>query len=164
MSKLFDAPPPAAFSSLAVATGNQADSRGSLISVDSNLSNSDRNSEKMDGCEKVRTIRRSARPRSRRVLHRCYANARPNCLRRGNCKSGVAVCVCWQFARPQSLIGYGSRCDKLDQAETRSLLMCFLHIMKTISEGMKLPERDFFFHAAFAFYHMFESGRSLLRL
>uniref|UniRef100_A0A671WIP2 Dedicator of cytokinesis 10 n=1 Tax=Sparus aurata TaxID=8175 RepID=A0A671WIP2_SPAAU len=79
------------FSSLAVATGNQADSRGSLISVDSNPSNSDRNSEKMDGCEK--------------------------------------------FARPQSLIGYGSRCDKLDQAETRSLLMCFLHIMKTISEG-----------------------------
>ncbi|KAM9734242.1 dedicator of cytokinesis protein 10 isoform 6-T6 [Menidia menidia] len=80
------------FSSLAVATGNQADSRGSLISVDSNPSNSDRNSEKMDGCEK--------------------------------------------FARPQSLIGYGSRCDKLDQAETRSLLMCFLHIMKTISEDV----------------------------
>uniref|UniRef100_A0A673AVC9 Dedicator of cytokinesis 10 n=1 Tax=Sphaeramia orbicularis TaxID=375764 RepID=A0A673AVC9_9TELE len=45
------------------------------------------------------------------------------------------VCICPQFARPQSLIGYGSRCDKLDQAETRSLLMCFLHIMKTISEG-----------------------------
>uniref|UniRef100_A0A8C5H8K9 Dedicator of cytokinesis 10 n=1 Tax=Gouania willdenowi TaxID=441366 RepID=A0A8C5H8K9_GOUWI len=43
-----------------------------------------------------------------------------------------------KFARPQSLIGYGSRCDKLDQAETRSLLMCFLHIMKTISEGEKL--------------------------
>ncbi|XP_028319600.1 dedicator of cytokinesis protein 10 isoform X10 [Gouania willdenowi] len=81
-----------AFSSLVVATGNQADSRGSLISMDSNPSNSDRNSEKMDGCEK--------------------------------------------FARPQSLIGYGSRCDKLDQAETRSLLMCFLHIMKTISEDV----------------------------
>uniref|UniRef100_A0A7N8WJA9 Dedicator of cytokinesis 10 n=1 Tax=Mastacembelus armatus TaxID=205130 RepID=A0A7N8WJA9_9TELE len=42
------------------------------------------------------------------------------------------------FARPQSLIAYSSRCDKLDQAETRSLLMCFLHIMKTISEGKKL--------------------------
>uniref|UniRef100_A0AAQ4RS03 Dedicator of cytokinesis 10 n=1 Tax=Gasterosteus aculeatus aculeatus TaxID=481459 RepID=A0AAQ4RS03_GASAC len=83
------------FSSLAVATGNQTDSRGSLISVDSNPSNSDRNSEKTDGCEK--------------------------------------------FARPQSLIGYGSRCDKLDQAETRSLLMCFLHIMKTISEGKNVP-------------------------
>ncbi|CAF97479.1 unnamed protein product, partial [Tetraodon nigroviridis] len=88
----FDAPPPAAFSFLAVVSGNQTDSRGSLISMDSNLSNSDRNSEKMDGCEK--------------------------------------------FARPQSLIGYGSRCDKLDQAETRSLLMCFLHIMKTISEDV----------------------------
>lgn len=47
----------------------------------------------------------------------------------------------FQFARPQSLIGYGSRCDKLDQAETRSLLMCFLHIMKTISEGEKSPFR-----------------------
>ncbi|XP_048121267.1 dedicator of cytokinesis protein 10 isoform X9 [Alosa alosa] len=81
-----------AFSSLAVSTGNHADSRGSLISIESNPSNSDRNSEKMDGCEK--------------------------------------------FARPQSLIGFGSRFDKLDQAETRSLLMCFLHIMKTISEDV----------------------------
>uniref|UniRef100_A0AAY5L4U1 Dedicator of cytokinesis 10 n=1 Tax=Esox lucius TaxID=8010 RepID=A0AAY5L4U1_ESOLU len=79
-----------AFSTLAVSTGNHADSRGSLISIESNPSNGDRNSEKMDGCEK--------------------------------------------FARPQSLIGFGSRFDKLDQAETRSLLMCFLHIMKTISE------------------------------
>ncbi|XP_066508092.1 dedicator of cytokinesis protein 10-like [Hoplias malabaricus] len=80
----------AVFSSLALSTANNADSRGSLISVESNPSNSDRNSEKMDGCEK--------------------------------------------FARPQSLIGFGSRFDKLDQAETRSLLLCFLHIMKTISE------------------------------
>lgn len=42
-----------AFSSLAVSTANNADSRGSLISIESNPSNSDRNSEKMDGCEKV---------------------------------------------------------------------------------------------------------------
>uniref|UniRef100_A0A672PJQ7 Dedicator of cytokinesis 10 n=1 Tax=Sinocyclocheilus grahami TaxID=75366 RepID=A0A672PJQ7_SINGR len=79
-----------AFSSLAVSTANNADSRGSLISIESNPSNSDRISEKIDGCEK--------------------------------------------FARPQSLIGFGARFDKLDQAETRSLLICFLHIMKTISE------------------------------
>ncbi|KAK1790469.1 hypothetical protein P4O66_014004 [Electrophorus voltai] len=65
---------------------NNTDSRGSLISIESNPSNS----EKTDTCEK--------------------------------------------FARPQSLIGFGSRFDKLDQAETRSLLMCFLYIMKTISE------------------------------
>uniref|UniRef100_A0A8B9QRY4 Dedicator of cytokinesis 10 n=1 Tax=Apteryx owenii TaxID=8824 RepID=A0A8B9QRY4_APTOW len=37
-------------------------------------------------------------------------------------------------SRPLSLIGSTLRFDKLDQAETRSLLMCFLHIMKTISE------------------------------
>uniref|UniRef100_A0A8C9MFJ2 Dedicator of cytokinesis 10 n=1 Tax=Serinus canaria TaxID=9135 RepID=A0A8C9MFJ2_SERCA len=37
--------------------------------------------------------------------------------------------------QPLSLIGSTLRFDKLDQAETRSLLMCFLHIMKTISEG-----------------------------
>ncbi len=48
---------------------------------------------------------------------------------------------CIQFARPQSLIGFGSRFDKLDQAETRSLLICFLHIMKTISEGETLNHR-----------------------
>ncbi|EMP37272.1 Dedicator of cytokinesis protein 10, partial [Chelonia mydas] len=40
-----------------------------------------------------------------------------------------------QIVRPLSLIGSTLRFDKLDQAETRSLLMCFLHIMKTISEG-----------------------------
>ncbi|XP_076837011.1 dedicator of cytokinesis protein 10 isoform X3 [Brachyhypopomus gauderio] len=82
----------AVFSSLALPTANNTDSRGSLISVESNPSNGDRNSEKMDVCEK--------------------------------------------FARPQSLIGFGSRFDKLDQAETRGLLMCFLHIMKTISEDV----------------------------
>uniref|UniRef100_A0A3B3RRE5 Dedicator of cytokinesis 10 n=1 Tax=Paramormyrops kingsleyae TaxID=1676925 RepID=A0A3B3RRE5_9TELE len=81
-----------AFSSLAVSVGNHAGSRGSLISIESNPSNSDKNSEKTEGLEKV--------------------------------------------ARPQSLIGYMSRFDKLDQAETRSLLMCFLHIMKTVSEDV----------------------------
>uniref|UniRef100_A0A8C0XUA8 Dedicator of cytokinesis 10 n=1 Tax=Castor canadensis TaxID=51338 RepID=A0A8C0XUA8_CASCN len=40
-----------------------------------------------------------------------------------------------QIPRPLSLIGSTLRFDKLDQAETRSLLMCFLHIMKTISDG-----------------------------
>ncbi|XP_066565426.1 dedicator of cytokinesis protein 10 isoform X3 [Amia ocellicauda] len=81
-----------AFSSLAVSTTNHADSRGSLISIESNPSTSDKNSEKADACEK--------------------------------------------FARPLSLIGSALRFDKLDQAETRSLLMCFLHIMKTISEDV----------------------------
>ncbi|XP_060098188.1 dedicator of cytokinesis protein 10 isoform X2 [Heteronotia binoei] len=42
--------------------------------------------------------------------------------------------TCEKIVRPLSLIGSALRFDKLDQAETRSLLMCFLHIMKTISE------------------------------
>ncbi|XP_041419793.1 dedicator of cytokinesis 10 S homeolog isoform X5 [Xenopus laevis] len=43
---------------------------------------------------------------------------------------------CEKIVRPLSLIGSTLRFDKLDQAETRSLLMCFLHIMKMISEDM----------------------------
>uniref|UniRef100_A0A8C4UMT3 Dedicator of cytokinesis 10 n=1 Tax=Falco tinnunculus TaxID=100819 RepID=A0A8C4UMT3_FALTI len=46
-----------------------------------------------------------------------------------------------QIMRPLSLIGSTLRFDKLDQAETRSLLMCFLHIMKTISEGKEMCTR-----------------------
>uniref|UniRef100_A0A670YZ22 Dedicator of cytokinesis 10 n=1 Tax=Pseudonaja textilis TaxID=8673 RepID=A0A670YZ22_PSETE len=45
-----------------------------------------------------------------------------------------------QIVRPLSLIGSALRFDKLDQAETRSLLMCFLHIMKTVSEGWKITD------------------------
>ncbi|XP_036277565.1 dedicator of cytokinesis protein 10 isoform X13 [Pipistrellus kuhlii] len=80
----------AAFSSIAISTVNHADSRGSLASLDSNPSTTEKSSEKTDNCEKI--------------------------------------------PRPLSLIGSTLRFDKLDQAETRSLLMCFLHIMKNISE------------------------------
>ncbi|XP_068960642.1 dedicator of cytokinesis protein 10 isoform X1 [Petaurus breviceps papuanus] len=51
-----------------------------------------------------------------------------------NEKSSEKTDNCEKIARPLSLIGLTLRYDKLDQAETRSLLMCFLHIMKTISE------------------------------
>ncbi|XP_055254770.1 dedicator of cytokinesis protein 10 [Moschus berezovskii] len=49
-------------------------------------------------------------------------------------KSSEKTDNCEKIPRPLSLIGSTLRFDKLDQAETRSLLMCFLHIMKTISE------------------------------
>ncbi|KAF7243147.1 Dedicator of cytokinesis protein 10, partial [Varanus komodoensis] len=52
-----------------------------------------------------------------------------------NEKNSEATETCEKIVRPLSLIGSALRFDKLDQAETRSLLMCFLHIMKTISEG-----------------------------
>ncbi|KAF3824091.1 hypothetical protein GH733_008376 [Mirounga leonina] len=53
-----------------------------------------------------------------------------------NEKSSEKTDNCEKIPRPLSLIGSTLRFDKLDQAETRSLLMCFLHIMKTISEEM----------------------------
>ncbi|XP_069069591.1 dedicator of cytokinesis protein 10 isoform X2 [Pleurodeles waltl] len=80
----------AAFSSIAISTVNNADSRGSLASLDSNPSAHEKNGEGADSCEKV--------------------------------------------TRPLSLIASTLRFDKLDQAETRSLLICFLHIMKALSE------------------------------
>ncbi|XP_035744752.1 dedicator of cytokinesis protein 10 isoform X4 [Egretta garzetta] len=52
-----------------------------------------------------------------------------------NEKNSERTDTCEKIMRPLSLIGSTLRFDKLDQAETRSLLMCFLHIMKTISEG-----------------------------
>ncbi|XP_012920970.1 dedicator of cytokinesis protein 10 isoform X4 [Heterocephalus glaber] len=51
-----------------------------------------------------------------------------------NEKSSEKTDNCEKIPRPLSLIGSTLRFDKLDQAETRSLLMCFLHIMKTISD------------------------------
>ncbi|XP_075426230.1 dedicator of cytokinesis protein 10 isoform X4 [Ascaphus truei] len=80
----------AAFSSIAITAGNNADSRASLASLESIPSTNEKNSEKTENCEKI--------------------------------------------TRPLSLIGSTLRFDKLDQAETKSLLMCFLHIMKMISE------------------------------
>uniref|UniRef100_A0A4W5NUG3 Dedicator of cytokinesis 9 n=1 Tax=Hucho hucho TaxID=62062 RepID=A0A4W5NUG3_9TELE len=38
-----------------------------------------------------------------------------------------------------ALSGSLLRCDKLDQAEIKSLLMCFLHILKSMSEGKTIP-------------------------
>ncbi|KAM8953703.1 dedicator of cytokinesis protein 10 [Pelodytes ibericus] len=82
----------AAFSSIAITAGNNADSRASLASLESIPSTNEKNSEKAENCEKI--------------------------------------------ARPLSLIGSTLRFDKLDQAETKCLLMCFLQIMKMISKDM----------------------------
>ncbi|CAH2247117.1 dedicator of cytokinesis 10 [Pelobates cultripes] len=82
----------AAFSSVAITAGNNADSRASLASLESIPSTNEKNSDKAENCEKI--------------------------------------------ARPLSLIGSTLRFDKLDQAETKTILMCFLHIMKMISKEM----------------------------
>ncbi|XP_044146239.1 dedicator of cytokinesis protein 10 isoform X1 [Bufo gargarizans] len=79
----------AAFSSIAITAGNNADSRASLASLES-IPSANEKSEKNENCEKI--------------------------------------------TRPLSLIGSSLRFDKLDHSETKCLLICFLHIMKMISE------------------------------
>uniref|UniRef100_A0A8C3USM4 Dedicator of cytokinesis 10 n=1 Tax=Catharus ustulatus TaxID=91951 RepID=A0A8C3USM4_CATUS len=59
-----------------------------------------------------------------------------------NINTSNQVIFFFGITRPLSLIGSTLRFDKLDQAETRSLLMCFLHIMKTISEGKNCALRQ----------------------
>uniref|UniRef100_A0A663N718 Dedicator of cytokinesis 10 n=1 Tax=Athene cunicularia TaxID=194338 RepID=A0A663N718_ATHCN len=86
---------------------------------------------------------------SNQVIHVIFQNTETIKLRSDPVNPmGRGPSLCWsqanpllpiqQIMRPLSLIGSTLRFDKLDQAETRSLLMCFLHIMKTISEGMKM--------------------------
>lgn len=54
---------------------------------------------------------------------------------------GVFVCLCLNGIfvpqnQPASALGSTLlRCDKLDQAEIKSFLMCFLHVLKSMSEG-----------------------------
>ncbi|MEJ1272084.1 hypothetical protein NN561_002932 [Cricetulus griseus] len=113
----------AAFSSIAISTVNHADSRASLASLDSNPSTTEKSSEKTDNCEKVQL------PAPPRMSNAIIASQDALSLTHDY----------WSFhsqiPRPLSLIGSTLRFDKLDQSETRSLLMCFLHIMKTISVG-----------------------------
>jgi len=46
--------------------------------------------------------------------------------------------VCVQN-QPASALGSALlRCDKLEQAEIKNLLMCFLHVLKSMSEGKKI--------------------------
>jgi len=115
-----------AFSSIAISTVNHADSRASLASLDSNPSTAEKSSEKTDNCEKVQL------PSPPHMSN--TATTSQGALR-------LTYYPYWSFdsqiPRPLSLIGSTLRFDKLDQAETRSLLMCFLHIMKTISDGKR---------------------------
>lgn len=53
-----------------------------------------------------------------------------------SCKDNVCLCVSKRQNHPASTLGSSLlRCDKLEQAEIKSLLMCFLHVLKSMSEG-----------------------------
>lgn len=38
------------------------------------------------------------------------------------------------------------RCDKLEQFEVKSMLMCFLHVLKSMSEGKKKKKKCTYTH------------------
>lgn len=68
----------------------------------------------------------------------------------------------FQIPRPLSLIGSTLRFDKLDQAETRSLLTCFLHIMRTIADGKETFLIKVLFRDIFEFQSLMAVGWFLL--
>ncbi|XP_062904476.1 dedicator of cytokinesis protein 9-like isoform X7 [Mobula hypostoma] len=123
-----------------------ADSRGSLISTDSGTSLPERNAEKSNSLDK----------RERLVRRHSALAKQTNQEAEESSKSARRNCVTMDFsvlsvpALPERILHaalslplleshgcVGScivRCDKLEQAEIRSLLMCFLHVLKSMSE------------------------------
>ncbi|XP_069658513.1 dedicator of cytokinesis protein 9 isoform X4 [Haliaeetus albicilla] len=138
-----------------------ADSRGSLISTDSGNSIPERQSDKSNSLDKLLQIRSSGCSSCERekLLRRHSAHAmRPNGEEEENSHPAKKNRVTMDFslltipALPENILHaafslqsqenqqsstLGSsvvRYDKLDQAEIKSLLMCFLHILRSMSE------------------------------
>ncbi|XP_052641680.1 dedicator of cytokinesis protein 9 isoform X5 [Harpia harpyja] len=138
-----------------------ADSRGSLISTDSGNSIPERHSDKSNSLDKLLQIRSSGCSSCERekLLRRHSAHAmRPNGEEEENSHPAKKNRVTMDFslltipALPEKILHaafslqsqenqqsstLGSsvvRYDKLDQAEIKSLLMCFLHILRSMSE------------------------------
>ncbi|XP_076119975.1 dedicator of cytokinesis protein 9 isoform X7 [Alosa pseudoharengus] len=121
-----------------------ADSRGSLISTDSGNSLSERNHEKANSLDKRE---RFTRRHSASVL-RLFAEADDHTLSARVKRATMDFSLLSIPSLPESPHASGAlqnqpasalgssmlRCDKLDQAEIKSLLMCFLHVLKSMSE------------------------------
>lgn len=45
------------------------------------------------------------------------------------------TCISFQQQQSGTLGNSVVRCDKLDQSEIKSLLMCFLYVLKSMSDG-----------------------------
>ncbi|XP_044285107.1 dedicator of cytokinesis protein 9 isoform X6 [Varanus komodoensis] len=125
-----------------------ADSRGSLISTDSGNSLQERHSEKSNSLDKKEKL---LRRHSAHLLcttgeeEEHYWSSKKKCvtvdfsLLTVSSLPGrnVHAVASPPLQRNQQGCPLGSsvvRCDKLDQAEIRSLLMCFLHILKSMSD------------------------------
>ncbi|KAM9710203.1 dedicator of cytokinesis protein 9 isoform 3-T3 [Menidia menidia] len=122
-----------------------ADSRGSLISTDSSNSLTERSNDKGSSLDKTEKF---VRRHSLNVL-RFFTDTEESMpslrSKRATMDFSLLTAPCVPESALQSSISLqnqpaatlGSallRCDKLDQAEIKSLLMCFLHVLKSMSE------------------------------
>eukprot|EP00064_Thunnus_orientalis_P001061 superscaffoldBa00000065_g1062 len=122
-----------------------ADSRGSLISTDSGNSLPERHNDKGNSLDKTEKF---VRRHSVNVL-RFFAETEESVLsvrtKRVTMDFSLLSVPCVPERdlqptislqnQPASTLGSTPlRCDKLDQAEIKSLLMCFLHVLKSMSE------------------------------
>ncbi|RXN01054.1 Dedicator of cytokinesis protein 9 [Acipenser ruthenus] len=121
-----------------------ADSRGSLISTDSGNSLPDKNCDKTNSLDKKGKLMRR---HSASMLRLSGKNEESSRAARRNCvtmdfslltvpalSEKVLHAASSQNQQGAALGGSVVRCDKLDQSEIKSLLMCFLHVLKSMSE------------------------------
>ncbi|MGH0151474.1 UNVERIFIED_CONTAM: hypothetical protein FKN15_049381 [Acipenser sinensis] len=121
-----------------------ADSRGSLISTDSGNSLPDKNCDKTNSLDKKEKLMRR---HSASVLRLSGKSEESSRAARRNCvtmdfslltvpalSEKILHAAFSQNQQGAALGGSIVRCDKLDQSEIKSLLMCFLHVLKSMSE------------------------------
>ncbi|KAG7463763.1 hypothetical protein MATL_G00180100 [Megalops atlanticus] len=122
-----------------------ADSRGSLISTDSGNSLPEKSSDKTNSLDKREKFTRRHSAAVLRALPESEDTVLSTRAKRYTMDFSLLTVPALQenvvhagFAlqnQPASALGSTIlRCDKLDQAEIKSLLMCFLHVLKSMSE------------------------------
>ncbi|XP_075280240.1 dedicator of cytokinesis protein 9 isoform X4 [Opisthocomus hoazin] len=125
-----------------------ADSRGSLISTDSGNSLPERHSEKSNSLDKREKLLRRHSAHAMRPNEEEEENSHPARKKRVTMDFSLltipalpekilhaAFSLQLQENQQSSTLGSSVvRYDKLDQAEIKSLLMCFLHILRSMSE------------------------------
>ncbi|CAB1346948.1 unnamed protein product [Coregonus sp. 'balchen'] len=133
-STLFENTSPHASSTPNTNSVRHTDSRGSLISTDSGNSLPEKSNDKSNSLDKKDNYRRRHSANVLRLFSEPEDSIRS---KRATVDFSLLTVpsVSENHNQPASALG-GSllRCDKLDQAEIKSLLMCFLHVLKSMSE------------------------------
>ncbi|XP_072556419.1 dedicator of cytokinesis protein 9-like isoform X23 [Paramormyrops kingsleyae] len=108
-----------------------SDSRGSLVSSDSSNSLLERTSEKTNSLDKRERLTRRHSAFVLPLVPEVEDPATPARTKRTTLE--LPENIVHDGILLQAQHGTILRCDKLDQAEIKSLLMCFLHVMKSMS-------------------------------